>query len=102
MGDNSAKRSLQSATLVGAVWSNLSYVGTKVLTALYLAVLARLLVPSEFGAFAAILVFISIIELTSDLGMKATVVYEQEEGFSRRLDTAFTVNVAMAVLLSVA
>jgi lipopolysaccharide exporter len=102
MGDNSAKRSLQSATLVGAVWSNLSYVGTKVLTALYLAVLARLLVPSEFGAFAAILVFISIIELTSDLGMKATVVYEQEEGFSRRLDTAFTVNVVMAVLLSVA
>jgi lipopolysaccharide exporter len=97
---NGPKRSLQSATLVGAVWSNLSYVGTKILTALYLGVLARLLVPAEFGAFAAILVFISVIELTSDLGMKATVVYEQEEGFSRRLDTAFSLNVAMAVLLS--
>jgi lipopolysaccharide exporter len=93
---------LQRATVHGLFWSNLSYLGTKVITALYLAVLARLLVPSEFGVFAAILVFISVIELVSDLGMKATVIYEQEEGYSERLNTAFTLNVCVAVLLSLA
>jgi lipopolysaccharide exporter len=93
---------LQSATMRGFLWSNLSYLGTKVITVLYLAVLGRLLVPSEFGVFAAILVFTSVIELMSDLGMKATVIYEQEEGFSGRLNTAFTLNVCVAVLLSFA
>jgi PST family polysaccharide transporter len=98
--DRVVKSSLERATVRGALWSNLSFLGTRVITALYLAVLARLLVPSEFGVFAAVLVFVAVVELTSDLGMKATVIYEQEEGFSRRVETAFTLNVAVAVVLS--
>jgi lipopolysaccharide exporter len=51
---------------------------------------------------AAIVVFLAIIELLSDLGMKATVVYEQEEGFSKRVDTAFTLNLGFTLLLTLA
>ena len=41
-GNHASGGSLKKATLVGAVWSNLSFVGTKLITVLYLAVLARL------------------------------------------------------------
>ena len=63
-------------------------------------VLARLLAPSEFGLVAAVVVFLSFIELGSDLGMKATVVYEQEEGVTARVQSAFTVNLIIAVVLT--
>lgn len=95
-----SKGGLRSATLVGLVWSNLSFFGTKVVTALYLVVLARLLAPAEFGAFAAIIIFVAVIELSSDLGMKATVIFEQEEGFTERLESAFTLNVILAAAFS--
>jgi lipopolysaccharide exporter len=91
---------LQKRTLVGAVWSNLSYLGSKSVSAISLAVLARLLIPEDFGVFAAVAVYVSLIELTSDLGMKATVVYEQEKDFSERVQTAFTLNLILAGLFS--
>jgi lipopolysaccharide exporter len=97
MNDGSLKR----AAVVGAAWSNFSFVGTKLITLLYLALLARLLAPEEFGAFAAILVYITVIELMSDMGMKATVIYEQEEGVSERVESAFTVNLVLAASLTV-
>lgn len=62
--------------------------------------LARLLVPSEFGVVAGILVFVTFVELISDVGMKAAVVYEQSTP-RQRLDVAFTLNVALALSLVV-
>ena len=85
----------------GVGWSTGAFLGARIVTFASTAVLARLLAPEEFGVVAAILVFIALIELTSDLGMKASVVYEQEEGFSRRLDVAFTLNLILAVALTV-
>lgn len=85
----------------GIVWSVLSFSGGRALTFLATLILARLLAPSEFGVVAAILAFLALLELGSDLGMKATVVYEQERRRtgSERLDTAFTINLALALVL---
>jgi PST family polysaccharide transporter len=87
-------------TRQGVAWSTATYVATRVLTFGSTAVLARLLTPNEFGVVAAILVFVAIVELTSDVGMKASVVYEQERGLTSRLDVAFTLNVLLAAVLS--
>lgn len=87
------------ATRAGVGWSLASLVGGRTLTFLATLVLARLLVPAEFGVVAAILVFLALLELASDLGMKATVIYEQERGRSYRLDSAFTINLLIAILL---
>lgn len=87
-------------TRAGLFWSGSTFVLSKSLTFVSTLVLARLLVPAEFGVVAAVIVYLSFIELASDLGMKATVVYEQEEGVTERVQTAFTVNLAIAVVLT--
>lgn len=84
----------------GLLWSGASLLGNKAVNFVSILVLARLLAPSEFGVVAAVVVFLSFIELGSDLGMKATVVYEQEDGISARVQSAFTVNLIIAVSLT--
>lgn len=88
-------------TGLGILWSAGTFVVGRLLAFATLLVLARLLTPSEFGVVAAITVFLTIIEMVSDLGMKAVVVYEQEEGVTRRVQTAFTVNLIFAAVLTV-
>jgi len=84
----------------GVLWSNASFVATRAVSMVSLLVLARLLTPSEFGVVAAVTIYVALIELTSDLGMKATVIYEQEHGISGRVQNAFTVNLIVAAALS--
>lgn len=85
----------------GVVWSTLTFLAGKGSTFLATLVLARLLVPADFGVVAALVVFLSIVDLVSDLGMKATVVFEQETGLTDRVQTAFTVNLLLAVVLTI-
>jgi lipopolysaccharide exporter len=92
--------SWSAETRAGILWSGTAFVAGKGLTFLATLVLARLLTPTEFGVVAAILIYLTIIELVSDLGMQATVVYEQEDGVSERVQTAFTVNLVLVVLLT--
>lgn len=86
-------------TRSGIAWSTLSFASGRAVTFVATLVLARLLTPAEFGVVAAILAFLALLELGSDLGMKATVVYEQERVRSERLDTAFVINLVIAVAL---
>lgn len=97
----SSEPSWGQSTRHGLLWSAASLLGNKTVNFISVMVLARLLTPSEFGLVAAIVVFLSLIELGSDLGMKATVVYEQEEGVTARVQSAFTVNLIIAGALTV-
>ena len=84
----------------GVIWTTVTFVANRSLTFVSVLVLARLLTPGDFGVVAAILVFLSVLELVGDLGMKQTVVYEQEEGISERVQTAFTINAVIAFALT--
>jgi O-antigen/teichoic acid export membrane protein/peptidoglycan/xylan/chitin deacetylase (PgdA/CDA1 family) len=84
----------------GIVWSVAAFATSKALSFVSVLVLARLLTPDEFGVVAAVAVYIALIELGSDLGMKPAVVYEQESGVSERVQTAFTLNLAAVVVLT--
>jgi PST family polysaccharide transporter len=88
------------STRHGLLWAGASLLGNKAVNFVSVMVLARLLTPSEFGVVAAVVVFLSFIELGSDLGMKATVVYEQEEGVTARVQSAFTLNLIIAIALT--
>ena len=94
--DGSLRRSVKA----GIAWSTLSFGITKGLAFVSLLVLARVLAPSQFGLVAAVTVVLSMIELTSDLGMAATVIYEQEQGTGERVQVAFTVNMMLVVALA--
>ncbi len=86
----------------GLKWSMVGYGVSRLSTLITTIVLARILVPAQFGVVAAVLVFLSLIELGSDLGMNATVVYEQKHHDDSRLNVAFTMNLLFAIALAVA
>ena len=84
----------------GIVWSVAAFGASKALSLISLLVLARLLAPDEFGVVAAVAAYIALIELGSDVGMKPAIVYEQEQGVSARVQTAFTLNLVTAAALT--
>src|SRR5687768_15103858 len=84
------------------MWSIVAMIVARLLGFASLLVLARLLVPADFGVVAAILVLLGFLELAGDAGMKASVVYEQEAGITRRVQTAFTVSLLASVVLAAA
>lgn len=90
-----AKRAVHSM-----LWSALSFGSSRLVVFLVTLALARLLSPRDFGVVAAGLTLITLLEIALDLGLGATVVYEQEEGITHRVRTAFTLNLAIAVLLA--
>jgi len=89
------------ATRSGLLWTSGAFLLVKGSTLLTTLVLARLLAPAEFGVVAAILVFLTFVELGSSIGLKATVVFEQEHGITRRVQTAFTLNLLVGAGLTV-
>lgn len=91
-----AERSAVSSFL----WAGLAFGASKLATFASTLVLARLLVPEHFGVVAAAMAVIALIEIGLDLGVGSAVVYEQEEGITRRVQTAFTLNLAVAVVLT--
>jgi lipopolysaccharide exporter len=99
-GQEPSRSPLGASVKRGVAWSTLSFGLSKGLSFLAVLVLARLLAPSQFGLVAAVLVVLSLIELTADLGMKATVIYEQESGASDRVETAFTLNMIVATTMT--
>ena len=89
---------MSSSLRGGVYWSLLSLIGGKALTFLATLILARLLAPSEFGVLAAVLAFILVLEVISDVGLKASVIYESERGITSRVQTAFTLNLIFTLL----
>lgn len=62
-------------TLRAAIWAFLSTAGSKAITLVGLALLARLLAPAEFGLLAFAMVYITYAETIGDLGTGMALVY---------------------------
>lgn len=95
-----ASPSLTTTAVRGFLWSALSLGSSSVIAFLITLVLARILLPRDFGLVAAGLTIIALLELGLDLGVGAAVVYEQERGVTDRVRSAFTLNLLFAVLLT--
>jgi lipopolysaccharide exporter len=95
-----ARPRLGRAAWLGVVWSNVAFVCTRALSFVAVVILAHLLAPSEFGVVAAVLVILGVLELGSDLGMRASVIYEQEFGITQRVQTAFTFGLIVAGVIT--
>ncbi len=77
-------------------WSAVSFTASKLLVFLVTLVMARLLVPEDFGVVAVGLAIIAFLEVALDLGVGSALVYEQERGITPRVQTAFTLNLGIA------
>jgi PST family polysaccharide transporter len=83
----------------GFLWGTLAWTGNRLAILGLTLLLARLLAPEDFGVVTAALTVIAILDAALDLGVGAAVIAEQETGVTRRTRTAFTLNLAIAVLV---
>jgi lipopolysaccharide exporter len=83
-------------------WSAVSFGSSKLLVFVVTLVMARLLVPEDFGVVSVGLAIIAFLEVALDLGVGAALVYEQERGITRRVQTAFTLNLGIAAVCTAA
>jgi O-antigen/teichoic acid export membrane protein len=95
---------VRSGTLRGLSWSASSVAAQQVLQFAFSVVLARLLVPHDFGLLASIYVFIGFANVFVDLGLGWAVI-QRTDLTQRHLSSAFLVNVAIGggmMLLAIA
>lgn len=91
--------SLTRTALHAYKWSVLGDVVSGASGPLIVLVLARVLVPEDFGVVAAATVVISLSQLISDLGLKRAVIQRQDR-VDEAASIAFWVNVVVAVLIA--
>jgi PST family polysaccharide transporter len=98
-GDAGEPRADRTA-LHSFLWAGLSFGLTKLAVFASTLVLARVLVPEDFGVVAAAMSMIALFEIGLDLGVGSAVIHDQERGITSRVQTAFTLNVIIATLLT--
>jgi lipopolysaccharide exporter len=81
------QRAVRSAAITA-----LSFGGSKLLVFISTVVLARLLSPADFGIVAAASAVVLYFDVVLDLGVGASLIYEQKRGTSDQAHTAFTLN----------
>jgi len=63
---------------MGVLWAIAAYAGNKIITVLTTVILARILVPSDFGLLALATLTVGILGVARDLGLGATLIVRQE------------------------
>jgi PST family polysaccharide transporter len=81
-------------------WAYGSFVGARAATLVATAVLARLLVPRDFGLVALALIFIALLETLSDLGVSQALVVSKKEEELERAETVFVWSVFFGAVLA--
>ena len=82
-------------------WAYGSYVGGRVLVLISVAILARLLTPSDFGLVGFALIVTTALDAISDLGVsQALIVVDDDDDVNDQASTAWTVGVALGVGLA--
>jgi O-antigen/teichoic acid export membrane protein len=87
-------------TLRGMFWAYVSYVGSRLLSLISIAILARLLVPRDFGLVALALTFVAFVDLLQGLGISEALVIGDDRDLDDRAETAFSINLGTGVLLA--
>jgi O-antigen/teichoic acid export membrane protein len=91
---------LASRTLRGSMWAYGSLTGGQLVIFVSTAILARLLGPDDFGLVAAALVFITLLDTVSDLGLSPALVISKPEELNERANTVFVATVCIGAGLS--
>ena len=97
----STNRAVERKTLRGMVWAYTSYVGGRMLTLVATAILARLLSPHDFGLVALAILFMTLLETLSDLGVTQALVIVKDTDEEETAETAFVWALVLGFVLTV-
>ena len=87
---------LKSKSVKGVIWSFVESASTKVVQFVISVIMARLLMPEDYGIVAIIFVFITISQVFIDGGF-ATALIQDKNKTERDYSTIFTFNVLLSV-----
>lgn len=90
---------LRTKTVKGISWSMASQLGRLVSGFVVLAVLARLLKPSDFGLMAMVAVFTNILANVNDLGLSTAIIHKQDFK-EEHLSSAFWFNLLVGIVIT--
>ena len=86
-------------TISGVIWAYAAFVGEKLSLFVTTAVLARLLVPEQFGIIASALLVLAAVDAFRDFGVKDALIWNDSEP-ELSADTAFWFHVALGAVLT--
>jgi O-antigen/teichoic acid export membrane protein len=95
---DSAGATLSVHVMKGSLWLFLLRFATRLLDLIRVFILARLLVPADFGLLGAALVVIGIFEMFTLMGID-TAIIQKKEGAETYLDTAWTMQIVRYLLI---
>lgn len=91
---------LAARTVRGMVWAYGSYIGGRLLVLLSTVILARVLVPADFGVVALALTFMVFLDTIKDLGLGQALIVVPDERIAAAAQTAFWGSVVLGGVLS--
>jgi PST family polysaccharide transporter len=91
---------LKRTALRGVLWSYVSFGSGRVLNFVATLILARLLVPAEFGVFAFAMAIAAYLDVLRDLGVGASIIYRSDAREPRVASTAFWLSLGSALVLT--
>ena len=92
--------SLRDQAFSGIRWTTVSSLGRAILQIAQVAVLARLLVPADFGLMALVLSIMTFLQIFSDAGVSNAIIHYQEIS-ERQLSSLYWLNVLVSVVLAI-
>lgn len=90
--------SLRLRAVSGAKWSGVSTAVTNTLQFITLAILARLLSPSDFGLMGMVIVVIGFARLFADMGISNAIIYRQD-ATREQLSSLYWINILSGVVI---
>ena len=96
MTEQRSSLDLKRETIDGVFWSYLSFFGGKVLTFLSTIILARLLLPEDFGMVGYCLIAIQYLDILNSAGINTSLI-AQRERLEEATNAAFVGNIMLGI-----
>lgn len=91
--------SYKSSFFSGLTWNGTFKISSKLISAIKLAILARLLTPTDFGLFSLVLVSLSFIEVFTESGIN-TILVQSQEKIEKYINTAWIFSICRGIVIS--
>jgi len=93
------ERSLKRKSMRAAFWSMVGRGGSRVLRLVSSLVLTRILFPEAFGLMATANVFLAMIQLFADTGVRTAIIQNPKGGEAAFLNTAWIISICRGLIL---
>jgi PST family polysaccharide transporter len=96
---STASHSIATRTLRGMFWTYGSFVGVRLASFVTTAILARLLLPKDFGLIALAMTFMAFLDVLQGLGVGEALVVAKDGRLEHEAQSAFALSTAVGLVL---